>query len=87
MNYHLSHEELEFIKHRTGIHDIGKIKKIVDDMKDVEAIELIDTYKKKYLPSTDTKLKLRHDLDDLLKAPGVHSQLEKVAVHLLEKLI
>jgi hypothetical protein len=87
MNYTLSPEELQFIKTRTGIEDIDKMKKIVDGMTDVEAIDVIDNYKKKYLPSTDAKLKVRHDLDELLKAPGIHSQLEKVAVHLIERFI
>jgi hypothetical protein len=87
MNYELSNDELNFIKIRTGIDDIEKIKKQVDGMKDVEAIDLIDAYKQKYLPSTDAKIKVRKDLDELLKAPGMHSQLETVAVHLIERFI
>jgi hypothetical protein len=87
MNYSLSNDELDFIKTRTGIDNIDKIKKQVDGMNDVEAIDLIDTYKQKYLPSTDAKVKVRKDLDELLNAPGIHSQLEKVAVHLIERFI
>jgi ribosomal protein L12E/L44/L45/RPP1/RPP2 len=87
MNYTLSAEELEFIKQKTGIQDIGKIKAKVDSLNDVQAVEVIDDYKKKYLSTPESTAKAKRDLEALLKTPGTHSQLEKAAVHLLEKLI
>ena len=87
MNYTLSKDELEFIKKRTGITDIEKIKNQVESISDAEAMELIDNYKKMHLPTEESKTKTKRDLEELLKTPVNHSQLEKVVVHLMEKLI
>ncbi len=87
MNQHLTQGELDFIKTRTGIQDIGKIKEKVDSMSDAEGIELIDSYKCKYLSTEESKSKAKSDLDELLKTPGNHTQFEKVVVHLMERLI
>jgi hypothetical protein len=87
MNYNLSPEELEFIKTRTHIEDIARIKAKVDSLSDIEAIEEIDKYKKTYLSSPDSITRARRDLEELLRSPGPHSQLEKVVVHLIEKLL
>lgn len=87
MNQHLSAEELDFIKTRTGIHDISNIKEKVDSMSDAEGIELIDIYKGKYLSTDESKSKAKNDLEELLKTPGNHTQFEKVVVHLMERLL
>ncbi len=87
MNYRLSPEELAFIKTKTGVADIDAIKRKVDHISDALALEQIDNYKKKYLVSPESQTKAKRDLEDLLKTPGMHSQLEKVVVHLIEKLI
>ncbi|MDB5284699.1 MAG: hypothetical protein JWO06_3774 [Bacteroidota bacterium] len=87
MNYTLSKEELEFIKQKTGIQDIEKIKAKVDSINDIEAVEIIDDYKNSFLSTPESKLKAKRDLEAMLKTPGTHSQLEKVAVHMIEKLI
>jgi len=87
MNQQLTHGELDFIKTRTGIQDIEKIKAKVDGMSDAEGIELIDSYKCKYLSTEESKNKAKSDLDDLLKTPGNHTQFEKVVVHLMERLL
>ena len=87
MNYTLSAEELEFIRQKTGIQDIEKIKAKVDSMNDMQAVEIIDSYKKKHLATPENTTKAKRDLEALLKTPGTHSQLEKVVVHLIEKLI
>ena len=87
MNDTLTNDELEFIKTRTGITDIEKIKIKVESISDAEAMEVIDSYKKMHLPTQESKNKAKHDLEELLKTPGTHSQLEKVVVHLMEKLI
>lgn len=87
MNFNLSSEELEFIKTRTGIQNIEKIKSKVDSISDMEAIEVVAEYKKKYLSTPDTATKAKRDLEELLNTPGNHSQLEKVVVHLIERLL
>src|SRR5688572_27953593 len=87
MNTKLSEEELEFIKARTHIVNVDAIKETVDSFSDAEVLELIDSYRKKYLDTNEKKEKARSDLENLLKTPGEHSQLEKVAVHILEKII
>ena len=87
MNYPLSKEELEFIRERTNIENIGKIKAKVDSVTDVEGIEVIDHYRKKFLITQENKDKVKRDLEGLLNTNGKHSQLEKVGVHILEKLI
>jgi hypothetical protein len=87
MNQRLTHDELDFIKTRTGIQDIDKIKEKVHGMSDVEGIELIDNYKCKYLSTEESKSKAKSDLDELLKTPGNHTQFEKVVVHLMERLL
>jgi hypothetical protein len=87
MNHQLSKEELEFIKSKTGIQDIDKIKVRVESLSDVEAIEVMDRYKKEYLPTPEKLETTKRHLEGLLKTDGVHSQLEKVVVHLMEKLI
>lgn len=87
MNLELSPEELKFIKDKTGIDDVERIKKQLDSLSDTENIETISRYKKIYLSSPESELKARRDLEALLKTPGVHSQFEKVAVHMIEKLI
>ncbi len=83
----LSEEELEFIRERTNIENIGKIKVKVDSVSDVEGIEIIDHYREKFLNTQENKDKVKRDLEGLLNTDGKHSQLEKVAVHILEKLI
>jgi len=87
MNQHLTKDELDFIKTRTGIEDIAKIKAKVDGMSDIEGIELIDSYKNKYLATAESKHKVKSDLDALLNTPGNHTQFEKVVVHLMERLL
>ncbi len=87
MNQRLTQGELDFIKTRTGILDIGEIKEKVDGMSDAEGIELIDSYKLKYLSTADSKLKVKSDLEGLLHTPGSHTQFEKVVVHLMERLL
>lgn len=87
MNYSLTKQELDFIKERTQISDIGKIKATVDSVSDVEALDIIEDYRKKYLDSAEKKGQTKLDLENLLKTSGIHSQLEKAAVHILEKII
>lgn len=87
MNQQLTPGELDFIKTRTGIHDIAKIKEKVNSMSDIEGIELIDNYKCKYLSTDESKSKVKSDLEELLKTPGNHTQFEKVVVHLMERLL
>ncbi len=87
MNQELTGEELDFIKTRTGIQDIEKIKKKVDSISDAEAIEVIDDYKSHYLSTPESKAKVKNDLEALLNTPGNHSQFEKVVVHLIERLL
>ncbi len=87
MNYPLSKEELAFIKERTQINDIEKIKATVDSVNDVSAIDIIEDYRKKYLHSKEKEDQAKADLQNLLKTPGIHSQLEKAGVHILEKII
>ncbi len=87
MNYPLTKEELEFIRATTQIDDIEKIKTTVDSVNDIEAIEIIEECRRKHLHSHEKIAQARTDLQNLLKTPGLHSQLEKAAVHILEKLI
>lgn len=87
MNLTLSQEELNFIKERTGIPDIEKIKSRVDSVGDMEAIEIIDDYRKRYLDTPEKEQKVRKDLEDLLNSGGLHSQLEKAGIHILERFI
>jgi hypothetical protein len=83
----LPEDEIEFIRQRTGINAIDKIKAKVDSLTDVEAIEVIDSYRNQYLDTAGKKEKVKADLEALLKTEGNHSQLEKAAVHMVEKLI
>ena len=87
MNQGLTAEELDFIKTRTGIQDIDKIKAKVDSISDAEAIEAIDDYKSRNLATAESKTKVKNDLEGLLHTPGNHSQFEKVVVHLIERLL
>lgn len=87
MNTDLSPAELEFIKQRTGIKDIEKIKAKVDSSSDIEAIEKIEHCKKRYLDTPEKESKARKDLEELLKTDSKHTQLEKVLVHIIEKLL
>ena len=87
MNYPLSKEELEFIRSKSNIADINEIKAKVDEITDAEGLEIIDSYRAKYLNSKEQVVKAKQDLEELLKTDGKHSQLEKVAVHLIEKLL
>jgi hypothetical protein len=87
MNQVLTKDELDFIKTRTGIQDIEKIKARVDGISDAEAIEVIDDYKSKFLPTPESKSKVKNDLEGLLNTPGNHTQFEKAVVHLIERLL
>lgn len=87
MNYNLSPEELEFIKQKTEISDINKVKAKVDSINDAEALDLIDEYRKHHLNDADKVTKVRRDLEALLHSGGTHSQLEGVAIHILERLL
>ena len=87
MDADLLEKELEFIKNRTGISDIDKIKALVQSISDIEALDIIEAYRKKYFDTPEKKEKAKRDLEGLLKTEGIHSQLEKAAVHLIEKLI
>jgi len=83
----LTNEEISYIRERTGIADIDKIKDKVDSATDVQAIEILEDYRTKYLDTDDKKKKVHHDLEDLLKANHTNSQLEQVVIHILERLI
>jgi hypothetical protein len=87
MDQGLTTDELDFIKTRTGIQDIAKIKAKVESISDAEAIEVIDDYKGQYLSTPESKTKVKNDLEALLQTPGNHSQFEKVVVHLIERLL
>ncbi len=87
MNYKLSQPELDFIKAKTGVEDIDAIKRKVDHISDALALEQIDNFKKQYLTTPESRVKAKSDIEELLKAPGGHSQFEKAAVHLIEKLL
>lgn len=87
MDTYLSDQELEFIKQRTRIDDIAKIKAAVDAVSDAEVLDIIDAYRPKYLGTPEKELTVKTDLENLINTPGVHSQLEKAAVHILEKII
>lgn len=80
-------EELEFIKQRTGIADINRIKARLDAVSDIEALDIIEEYRKTYLNTPEKEQKARQDLEDLLKAQHTHKQLDKVLVHILERII
>lgn len=87
MNYTLTKEELAFIKERTQITDIEKIKATVDSVNDIAAIDIIEDYRKKYLDTKEKEAQAKIDLENLLKTSGIHSQIEKAGVHILEKII
>lgn len=87
LNMELASEELTFIQSRTGIEDISKIKSVVDNVSDVEAIDIIEDYRKLYLDTPEKEEKVRQDLEDLLKNQNKHTQLENVLVHILERII
>lgn len=87
MTANVSPEEKSFIKARTGINDIDKIIKQVNSMSDIEAIDIITDYRKRYLHTPDKEKKVRHDLEDLLKANDKPSQLDSAIIHIIEKLV
>ena len=87
LNFELSEAELNFIKDHTQISDIIKIKGKVDSVSDIEAIDIIGDYKKKYLDTPEKCAKARQHLEDLLQTPGGHSPIEKAAVHILERIL
>ncbi len=87
MNYDLSAEELEFIQQKTGVANIDKIKSAVHNASDIEAIEVIEDYRKLYLHSSEQEQKVRQDLEDLLKSQTNNSQFENALVHILERII
>lgn len=87
MTSSISPEEKAFIKARTGINDIDKIVKQVNRISDMEAIDVITDYRKRYLQTADKEQKVRHDLEDLLKATDKPSQLDSVIIHIIEKLV
>lgn len=87
MNYPLSQEELKFIQSRTQIQNVEKIKSIVDKLSDIAALDLIEDYRNKYLSLPEKAQQAKTDLDNLLQTEGLHSQLEKAAVHILEKIL
>ncbi len=83
----LPQEELEFIKTRTGIRDIETIKNQVASVSDIEALDIIESYRKKYLNTKEKSDKAREDLEGLLKTESRYAQLEKAVIHLLERII
>ncbi len=87
MDCTLTKEELEFIRELTKIDNIEKIKATVDSVNDIAAIDIIEDYRKKYLNTKEKQSQAKTDLENLLKTPGIHSQVEKASVHILEKLI
>ena len=87
MNYPLTREELDYIHDKTQIESIDRIKSKVDSLTDVEGLDVIEQYRTKYLSTEQARAKVKSDLEALLQTGGKHSQLEKVAVHLIEKLI
>ncbi len=87
MNLVLSEEELDFIKNKTGISNIDSIKARVESISDIEALDIIEVYRNQYLDTKEKQEKVRQDLEGLLKADTGHSQLEKVVIHLLERVV
>lgn len=87
MNYPLTKEELEFIQQRTQINSIDAIKATVDTLSDAASLDIIDDYRSKYLSAADKAQQAKTDLENLLNTDGLHSQLEKAAIHILEKII
>ena len=87
MSLSLSAEELAYIQAKTGITDIAAIKAKVDSISDMEGLEIIEEYREQYINTKEDEIKAKRDLEALLQTGGLHSQLEKVAVHMIEKLL
>lgn len=87
INIELSAEELAVICQKTNINNIDPIKQKVDSLSDAEALDLIEQHREVYLGNIESKAQVRQDLEDLLQSNGTHSQIERAAVHILEKLI
>lgn len=83
----LTEQELGFIKQTTGIADIDKIKDAVCSVSDAEALDIIESYRPQYFATKEKEQEAISDLEQLLKTPGMHSQIEKAGVHMLEKII
>lgn len=83
----LTPEELGFIKSITAISDIDKIKDVICNVSDAEVLDIIETYRPQYMATKEKEQVAITDLEQLLKTPGAHSQLERVGVHMLEKII
>lgn len=87
MNLELCAEELVVIREKTGIDNIESIKTKLDRLSDIEALDVIDQHRKLYLSNKVDEEKVRQDLEALLQSSGQHSQIERAAVHILEKII
>lgn len=86
-NYHLTELEIDFIKQNTGIEDIAPIQSLLDSVSDSEAIDLIAAYKTAHLSNPEAEAKARKDVEALLGSKGEHPQIERAALHILERIL
>ncbi|MFN8275856.1 MAG: hypothetical protein U0T84_00095 [Chitinophagales bacterium] len=83
----LSSEEIAFVRQRTGLANVRYYDAIVKDLSDSESMEILALFKKRYLADTAAEQRVRTDLEAMFRSGHHHQQFERVALHLIEKLI
>ncbi|MFN8310449.1 MAG: hypothetical protein U0T73_10845 [Chitinophagales bacterium] len=83
----LSDEEIAFVRARTGIDDVLRFDRMIKQHSEGKSMEILSFFRKKYLGNADLEQAVRRDLEAIFDTEHQHQQFEKMALHLLEKII
>jgi hypothetical protein len=80
-------EERESIIHEVGGDRAKMIDRLGKNLSDYECLQLLQKERERFYPGANGKTELLGELKSLFKTDGDFSQLEKVVLHHLERLL
>jgi nicotinamide mononucleotide adenylyltransferase len=94
-DYNISEEEIEqlhlkldniFLPEQEVERMFREVLSVYKNQNDIEVIEFINHYAKKYLQTTDEKQKILADLQEMIKADGIVEPGEKIMFLTIKKI-
>jgi hypothetical protein len=94
-DYNISEEEIEqlhlkldniFLPEQEVERMFHEVLSVYKNQNDIEVIEFINHYAKKYLQTTDEKQKILADLQEMIKADGIVEPGEKIMFLTIKKI-
>ncbi len=86
-DYRVTEEEKTFILSHVTLPKYESIKRIIDKISDYECLEIVDTYKNRFLPDLASRTAFIAEMEQLYAADSRHSVLERNMILGLKKIL